>query len=130
MRSRTVHRTARIGKGILSGLGEIAGALSDGGKLARIREIDEAVYNLQQERDHLIAGMNEPGKLKVSENYDPHWRKPVAVVVDAEYTVPPSADGRLTHCKGRANAGVYHDAHPGCPYVNRIHNAHDFTLRD
>lgn len=127
MRSRTVHRTARIGRGLLSGLGEIAGALSDGGKLARIREIDEAVYNLQQERDHLIAGMNEPGKLKVSENYDPHWRKPVAVVVGAE---PVVVEGRLTHCEGRDTMAKWHDAHPGCPYVNQIHNEHEFTLRD
>lgn len=119
-----------VGKGIASGilggfsvLGAVSVSMSDAPKLARIREIDLAVENLLQERDHLVASLLEPGGLEVSENYDPRWR-------GAETTVALPPGARLTQCKGRSTISKYHAAHPACPYIEQIHTAHEFTLRD
>ena len=124
---RKTGKAGRISKGILDGLAALGTAMADAPKQSRIEEIDEEIKNLQQERDHLIADLIEPGDLKVSKDYDPYWRKPEA---EATVFVAGSGEGRLTQCKGRRYSGTYHDAHPGCPYVNQIHIAHEFTLRD
>jgi len=120
-------RAKRIGKSLLEGLDALGTVLSDGPKRARINEIDVEVRNLLQERDHMIAGLTEPGDLRVSENYDPYWRKPE---ITTSVSIDPFAEGRLTQCKGRSTSSSFHDAHPGCPYVEKVHTAHEFTLRD
>lgn len=128
----TGRRPTGVGRSILNGLAALGTAMADGPKLVRIEEIDKQVADLLQERDHLIADLIEPGDLKVSKNYDPNWRKPV-VEDDEPFQSSLSAfsgEGRLTECKGRRTTSTYHDAHPGCPYVGQIHNAHEFTLRD
>lgn len=123
------NRARNIGKGILEGLSALGTAMADAPKRQRIEEIDKTILNLQQERDHLIADLIEPGDLKVSESYDPYWRKPV---VEEEHDTSKSifGEGRLTQCKGRTTSSRYHEAHPGCPYVEQIHTKHEFTLRD
>lgn len=132
---RSNDRARRFGRGILDGLSALGTAMADGPKRARIDEIDRHVADLLQERDHLIADLIEPGDMKVSENYDPRWRK--AVVEDAEDKSAMDAifgekqdAGRLTKCRGRAYDGYNTTVHPGCPYVETIHGSHEFTLRD
>lgn len=110
---------ARIGKGLLDGLEAVGTAMNDGPKLERIKQIDSEMERLQHEKDSLIVGLIEPGNLKVSDDYDPHK----AVIMNV-------AGARLTHCEGRRTSSRYHDAHPACPYIETIHNAHDFTARD
>lgn len=124
---RPSDRARRIGKGILEGLSAIGTAMADEPKRARIEEIDEEIKNLKQERDHLIKTLIEPGDLKVSKNFDPYWRKPEE---RTRVRVMPVGEGRLTKCKGRSYMGKFHDAHPGCPYIDTIHGPHEFTLRD
>ncbi len=110
---------------VLDGLATVGTAIADQPKYSRIREIDNQVKELLQERDHLIADLIEPGELKVSEDYDPSWRKTETPVSSG------TGEGRLTQCKGRFSASSsIHDAHPGCPYLATKHNAHEFTLRD
>jgi len=116
-------RVSRIGKGLLDGLVTMSDALHDGGLRTQIEDIDGQIEVLRRERDSLISRLYEPGDLKVSDDFDPTWRKP-------ETTPTPSGPGRLTQCAGREYMGVYHGAHPGCPYIDSIHKAHDFTLRD
>lgn len=127
---RSSDRAKRIGRGLLEGLSALGTAMADGPKHERIEAIDKEIKNLQQERDHLIKSLIEPGDLKVSENYDPYWRKPEVddeePLMDQYFGKP----GRLTKCKGRSTSSRYHEAHPGCPYVEQIHTAHEFTLRD
>lgn len=131
--SFTGRRKTGLGDSILRGLSALGTAMADGPKYARISEIDTAVAELLQERDHLIYGLIEPGELKVSDNYDPRWRKP-AVEENDETPIMDQYFGagtaRLTECKGRDTMSTYHDAHPGCPYVAKVHTSHEFTLRD
>lgn len=128
---RPNDRARRIGKGILDGLSAIGTALADGPKYQRINEIDAQITELRQERDHLIYGLIEPGDLKVSEDYDPRWRKTDVEPDEASDIAMSFPDtGRLTRCRGRASMNAYHSAHPGCPYVDTIHNSHEFTLKD
>lgn len=135
MNDFTGRRPTGFGNRILNGLAAIGTAMADGPKRARIEEIDREVAQLLQERDHMIADLIEPGELKVSKNYDPNWRKPAIeetedkTAMDAIFGEKQDA-GRLTKCEGRSTSSRYHDAHPGCPYIDRIHNAHEFTLRD
>lgn len=132
---RPNDRARRIGRGILDGLAAVGTALNDGPKFARIGEIDDLILELQQERDHLIADLIEPGEYKVSENYDPKWRKPTVEepedksAMDAIFGEKQDA-GRLTTCRGRAYDGYNTTVHPGCPYKDSIHGRHEFTLRD
>lgn len=125
----TDNRAKRIGKGLgngllggLSVLGSVSMAMTDAPKRARLLEIDAELQDLLQERDHVIASMLEPGDLEISDDYDPYWRKGAAV--------QNTTDGRLTKCKGRNTISKYHEAHPACPYIEKIHTAHEFTLRD
>lgn len=122
---RNTGRAKQFGKGLLGALDALGTAMADGPKRTRIAEIDIQVKDLLQERDHLVVGLIERGDYEVSDSYDPHWSKP------AGGAVVNTGEGRLTQCKGRwsANSQI-HDAHPGCPYVNTQHNAHEFTLRD
>lgn len=122
---RNTGNASRLGKSLLEGLSALGTALADGPKLARIEEIDNLVTELLQEQDHLIAALIEPGSLTVSEDYDPKWRKSPSVQETSEDGI-----GRLTECEGRNTRSLYHDAHPACPYVDSVHNAHEFTLRD
>jgi len=124
---RNTGAAKRFGKALLEGLDSLGTAMNDGPKRARISEIDEQVKNLLQERDHLIHALYEPGDLKVSKSYDPNWRKPEDEDDSPSYS---SSEGRLTKCPGRDTMSRYHRAHPGCPYVEQIHTAHEFTLRD
>lgn len=129
---RPNEKTRSFGRSILDGLSAIGTALADGPKYQRIKEIDAQIVELRQERDHLVHGLIEPGDLKVSDDYDPRWRK-AAVADDADAVMPDifsSGEGRLTKCGGRTTMSRYHDAHPGCPYVAQVHNEHEFTLRD
>lgn len=120
------RRPTGLGRSILEGLSALGTALADGSNRERIKEIDKQVKDLLQERDHLIHDLIEPGDLKVSENYDPFWKKSGSTTtIDHDDEI-----GRLTECGGRSTSGRYHDAHPACPYVDTIHNAHEFTLRD
>lgn len=127
---RPTGRASRIGKGILAGLDALGTAMADGPKRTRIAEIDKQVKDLLQERDHLVVSLIERGDYEVSDNYDPYWRKPETDADEKETVSYTSDAGRLTQCKGRTTSSRYHDAHPGCPYVEQIHNAHEFTLRD
>lgn len=120
--SITGRRKTGLGDSILRGLAAVGTAMSDGPKLERIRQIDADLDNLQHEKDTLIAGLIEPGDLRVSEGYDPHR----AVVIR---NVRPG-EPRLVECEGRSTMSVFHDAHPACPYIEQRHNAHEFTLRD
>lgn len=133
---RPNDRLNRIGKGLIEGLSAIGTALADGPKVSRILEIDRQVAELLQERDHLVKDLIEPGDFVVSENYDPNWRKPKVEepedknAMDAIFGEKQDA-GRLTTCKGRWSVNSqFHDAHPGCPYIDTVHNKHEFTLRD
>jgi hypothetical protein len=123
-----------VGRGILTGLAALGTAMADGPKLQRIDVIDQEIKDLRQERDHLIAGLIEPGDLKPSKHYDPNAYVGRSVSSPAPYSsdLPPGSPlrARLEHCKGREYSGKYHKAHPACPYIDTIHNAHDFTLRD
>lgn len=119
---RPNERTRKIGKGILDGLSLLGTALADGPKHDRIKEIDAELERLQHEKDTLINSLIEPGDLKVSEGYDPHK---AAIIHPARHS-----EGRLTICPGRSTSSRYDPVHPGCPYVNQIHNKHEFTLRD
>lgn len=131
---RHTNRARNIGKGILEGLGALGTAMADAPKKVRINEIDTLVENLLQERDHLIADLIEPGDLKVSENYDPRWRKPSVVGVDEAGPLgdrPVVAEGRLTECAGSwRDNDPFDKSHPGCPYRKTQHVKHEFTLRD
>lgn len=128
---RPTGRASRIGKGFLEGLSILATNLTDAPRKARIKEIDEQIKNLRQERDHLVADLIEKEDYEVSEDYDPHWRKPEETRIgDVHNYRNSSSDGRLTECVGRSTMSRYHGAHPGCPYVDQIHTAHEFTLRD
>lgn len=130
---RSNDRAKRIGRGLLEGLSALGTVMADGPKKVRIQEIDRMVEDLLQERDHLIADLIEPGDLKVSENYNPRWRKPVVEDEDEDRDYifgDKQPHGRLTECKGRSTMGSYHEAHPACPYIGQRHNAHEFTLRD
>lgn len=119
-------RLKKFGAALLDGLDAMATAANDAPKRSRILEIDNTILELQQERDHMIQGLVEKGDYVVSENYNPNWSKksePIAPVVAGE--------GRLTKCKGRwSETSTMHDAHPGCPYINTKHIAHEFTLKD
>jgi hypothetical protein len=115
----------RFGKSLLNGLSYLGTVMADGPKLERIEEIDQLLIDLKQERDHLINALIEPGDLKVSDDYNPHWTKPSTIVTTS------TRDGRLTQCKGRfTRTSTFSDEHPGCPYSGTVHNAHEFTLRD
>lgn len=132
---RRNDRLGRIGRGLLDGLAAVGTAMADGPKVSRILAIDEQVKQLLQERDHLVTDLIEPGEFKVSENYDPTWRKPEVEEPDTEVPIMDQYfgkqdAGRLTECKGRSTSSRYHDAHPGCPYIETVHNKHEFTLRD
>lgn len=116
----------KVARAIGTGLAALGTAMADGPKHARIEAIDQEIKDLKQERDHLIAGLIEPGSLKPSKDYDPNAY--VGRIVRAP--APYSTDGRLEHCEGREYSGKYHKAHPACPYIDTIHIAHDFTLRD
>jgi len=123
---------SKLGKSILAGLSALGTAMADGPKRARIQDIDQTVKDLLQERDHLVKDLIEPGDLQVSEDYDPHWRKPEReqkTLFTHDFS-GGAGEARLTECKGRATSSRYHDAHPACPYVEQIHTAHEFTLRD
>lgn len=121
---RPNERANRFAKSFMEGLSFVGTALADGPKHERIREIDVEIERLQQEKDALITSLIEPGDLKVSDGYDPNK----AVIIKNVFSRP--GDGRLVLCKGRRTTSTYHDAHPGCPYVDTIHNSHEFTLRD
>jgi hypothetical protein len=110
----------RIGRALLDGLDTLGTAMNDGPKRQRISEIDNLIIELQQERDHLIAGLYEPGDLKVSDNYDPKWRK-------ADEDMPT---GRLTECRGKFSDGDVYSPHPACPYKDTVHRRHEFTAND
>lgn len=126
---RKSDRAKRFGKGLLEGLSALGTVMADGPKRERIAEIDEQIKELQQERDHLITELIEPGDLKVSEGYDPKWSKSPRTepLMDQFFG---AGTPRLVQCKGRSHSGTFHSAHPGCPYIDQIHNAHEFTLRD
>lgn len=122
---RNTGKASSIGRGFLSALDAVGTALADGPKYSRINEIEELVIDLLQERDHLIAGLIEPGNLTVSEDYDPRWRKSAVIVTTS------TTDGRLTECKGSwRDNDRFDDSHPGCPYRGTRHIRHEFTLRD
>lgn len=117
---RPSPRLRSLGRNLLDGLSEIGTALSDGPAWQRISEIDAEITELRQERDHLIASLVDPCGMEVSSDYNPNWTKREPVV----------EGGRLVQCEGREHSGVYHRAHPACPYISTIHNKHDFVLRD
>lgn len=120
----------RISKGFREGFNMLGIALADGPKRRRIEEIDALIIELNQERDHLIKDLIEPGDLKVSENYDPRWTKTESKDEDEDDVTLSQDGGRLTTCEGRDSMSVYHNAHPGCPYLETVHIKHEFTLRD
>jgi len=111
----------------VKGVGALGVALTDSPTRARISEIDDEIANLQDERDYLIDRLVEPLPTeKVSERFVPGKYTP------KNRTTPEhEVDGaRLVECKGRNSHSLFHDAHPACPYVDNIHTAHDFMLRD
>lgn len=141
---RSTGRLKSFGSMMLDTLDEIATASADSTKRRRIEEIDTELEelkqvrkDLKQERDHLIKGLVEPGNLKVSKDYDRSWTKPTTETVQVRsFDTQPIMDqyfgapGRLTKCKGQFSDTYVFDVHPGCPYINKKHNAHEFTLRD
>ena len=124
--SKNTDRLRSFGKTMLDGLIYLGEALSDDPKKVRIKEIDELMRDLNQERDHLIASLINPGNLEVSALYDPNWTGPKSAVA-----TPDPEGGRLTLCAGRLfeNSDI-HDTHPACPYYATKHIKHEFMLRD
>lgn len=121
-------RFKHAGESFLKGLAAVGTALSDGPARSRIREIDHEMKQLQNERDYLVDHLVQPlPDEKVSENYVPGSYYPEPPVRVSTYS---TGEGRLVQCKGRSTSSRYHQAHPGCPYVEQIHIAHDFMLRD
>lgn len=126
---RNTERVRRISRTLFDGLNALGAAVADSPKVDRIEKIDKQVKDLLQERDHLVVSLINPLDYEVSDNYDPNWRK--TEIDDEPETFSHTSDvGRLTTCKGRSTSSRYHEAHPGCPYVEQIHTAHEFTLRD
>lgn len=123
-----MSRIRKIGSAILDGLDRMAVVSHDGTSRARIEEIDDEIVLLRRERDHLIANLYEPRADEVvSDDYVPGAYQPQPKVWKHDHT---ESVGRLTTCKGRNTSSRYHDAHPGCPYIETIHTSHEFTLRD
>jgi hypothetical protein len=125
---RPTGRAKSFGNALLDGLSALGTVAHDGPMKERINAIDSQLEELRRERDYLIANLYEPGDLEVSEDYDRFWTPKG----DSSETprIVRAGEGRLTQCKGRDTMGTYHDAHPGCPYIDQRHNAHEFTLRD
>lgn len=118
-----MSRLRTFASSVGTALNNMAIASHDAESRRRILEIDEEMLQLRMERDHLLANLYEPKSDEgPSARYIPGQWKP--------HPKSSSGEGRLTQCKGRDTMGTYHNAHPGCPYIDRRHVAHEFTLRD
>lgn len=107
-------------------LNNAAMASHDANLRQRVREIDEELDQLRMERDHHIANLYEPRTNEVvSMHYVPGQWQPRPTPLFGERDL----GGRLTQCSGRRYTNDYR-MHPGCPYSEKNHGEHEFTLRD